>query len=636
MNKPLTFLLLLLCSVCVAKAQVRGFGNIDTADLKLTCCEFERDANAMVLFDRAKVTFSVFGALNLERHKRIKIFNEKGIEYGNLKIQYDNMYGIERVYQIEAQTINFENGKIVTSKIDPKLMYAEHTDKNKDAIVLTFPNVKPGSVIEYRYSLIRSLASNLPPWYFQTDIPTRYSEFNIVFPSGFRFNALTRLSKPLLKDTLIVGGHVWASSNLPSSREEAYMRAPGDALDNVSLLLTSVHSMDGGLIKLDDTWATIGKKLANEKNYYKELDQHLGGEDTLIKQAAALKREDEKIAFLYSKVKTTMSWNGYENWGSKNGIKNAWKKRIGNSAEINAVLYHLLKVSGIKAYPLLVSTRENGLLEPDFVDIFQINNLVTYVVVDSTKYYVIDVTDHYNTYTQIPFNLLNSYGLRLNKEAGKYDMVFLEAKRPSKEMVVINGEIGPDAKIHGTADIVSCGYDRTIKLAIFKTTDIKKYEEFLTENDNNLKLSNLKSENLEVDTLPLKQNFDFTYDLNNTDNYILFSPNIFTTLHKNPFLSEVRSSDIDFGYTNDHVIFGVYKMPPGYKIESLPKDANMTVANKGILFKRTLGLVDGYIQLKYQISVKRSQFLKSEYADLHEFYKKMYNFLNEQIVLKKG
>lgn len=93
----------------------------------------------MVLFDRAKVTFSVFGALNLERHKRVKIFNERGKEHGSIKILYDNMYGVEHVYQIEAQTINLENGKIVVSKIDPRLIYAEHTDRNKDAIVLTFP-----------------------------------------------------------------------------------------------------------------------------------------------------------------------------------------------------------------------------------------------------------------------------------------------------------------------------------------------------------------------------------------------------------------------------------------------------------------------------------------------------------------
>lgn len=590
----------------------------------------------MVLFDRAKVNFSIFGTLDLERHRRVKIFNEKGKEYASVKIEYDNMYGVDHVYKIEAQTINLENGKIVTSKIDPKLIYSEHTNKNKDAIVLTFPDVKPGSVIEYRYSLVRNLASNFPAWYFQSDIPTRYSEFDVYFSFGLHFNALRRISKPFLIDTLIAGGHEWASAELPSSRQEAYMRAPGDALDNVSLLLTSVHTLDGRTIKLTDSWAAAGQELANQKDYYKELDQHLSGEDTIVKRATTLKSNDEKIAYIFNIVKKTISWNGYQNWGPKDGIKNAWKKKIGNSAEVNAAVYHLLKLSGVKAYPLLVSTRENGLLQPDFVDIFQMNDLVTYVPVDSGKYYVLDATDRYNTYNQIPYDLLNSYGLCLNKEASKYDMVFLETKTPSKEIVIINGEIGPDAKMHGRGDIVSYGYNRMEKLEVFKNLDEKKYEQFLTEDDNNLKLSDVKSENTEIDTLPLKQRFDFTYDLNNTDNYILFSPNIFTTLHTNPFLSEARSSEIDFGYADSHVIYGSYKIPDGYQIESLPKDANMVIGDKSIRFKRSLGQEQGRIQLKYEISVKRSKFLRSEYPDLHEFYKKMFDLLNEQIVLKKS
>jgi hypothetical protein len=634
LNKLFT-LLLLLCLVSVAKAQVRGFGNIDTADLRLTTCDFEKDANAMVLFDRAKVNFSLMGTLVMERNKRIKILNDKGKEQGNIRIEYDNIYGVERIYNIEAQTINLENNKIVITKIDRKLFYFQHTDNRKDELVFSFPNVKAGSVIEFRYEFIRSIAANFPAWYFQSDIPSRYSEFDAYFDPQLKFSAATKISKPFAKDTTAPYGHIWVAKDIPSVKEESFMRAKGDALESIALSLNEVQGFDGKTFHLNDSWEATGRKLASEKSYSKVFDQHIGDEDDLIKQAATLKTDDEKIAFLYNKVKTTMSWNGYENWGSRDGIKSAWKKRSGNSAEINAILYHLLKKSGIKAYPMLVSTRENGLLQPDFVDIFQINNLVAYVPVDSTKYYVLDATSKFETYNQIPFNLLNSYGLCLDKEKDKYTMVFLKTSMPSKEVVLISGDIGADAKMHGSADIVSYGYNRTGKLEVLKTIDGKKYEEFLTENDNNLKLSNLKSENVEVDTLPLKQSFDFTYDLNNTDNYLLFSPNIFTTLHINPFLSEERTSAIDFGFTNNHVIIGTYKIPPGYKVESIPKDANMIIADKSIRFKRILAQEDGSIQLRYEISVARTKFLRSEYPDLHEFYKKMYDLLNEQIVLKK-
>ena len=175
------------------------------------------------------------------------------------------------------------------------------------------------------------------------------------------------------------------------------MRAKGDALQSISLLLTSIQDYDGKTIPLINSWSKLGKVLANTKDYYKELDQHLGGEDTLIKKALALHTDREKIDYIFNSVKSTISWNEFQNWGSINGIKNAWKKRVGNSAEVNAILYHLLKKSGVKAYPMLVSTRENGLLQPDFVDRFQINSLVTYVPVDTSNYYILDAT-RYNTY----------------------------------------------------------------------------------------------------------------------------------------------------------------------------------------------------------------------------------------------
>ena len=83
------------------------------------------------------------------------------------------------------------------------------------------------------------------------------------------------------------------------------------------------------------------------------------------------------------------------------------------------------------------------------------------------------------------------------------------------------------------------------------------------------------------------------------------------------------------------MIVATYKIPPGYKVESLPKYANMIIADKSIQFKRILAQEDGSIQLKYEISISRTKFARSEYPALHEFYKKMYDLLNEQIVLKK-
>jgi len=55
LNKLFTLFLFFIV-VLSAKAQTQPFGVIDTADLKLSSCDFEKDANAMVLFDRSDIT----------------------------------------------------------------------------------------------------------------------------------------------------------------------------------------------------------------------------------------------------------------------------------------------------------------------------------------------------------------------------------------------------------------------------------------------------------------------------------------------------------------------------------------------------------------------------------------------------
>ena len=116
----------------------------------------------------------------------------------------------------------------------------------------------------------------------------------------------------------------------------------------------------------------------------------------------------------------------------------------------------------------------------------------------------------------------------------------------------------------GAAEVNSFSYNKTIALQLHNLLDEKKYSELLADNDNNLKILSIKLENAEVDSLPLTQTIDFKLDLPGTDEkYIYFNPNLFTGLHNNPFISEQRFSDIDFGCNYLFSINGKYKIPDG-------------------------------------------------------------------------
>ena len=118
-----TFTLLIVCYLILQTAVAQSiapavktypvkadqpFGKVDTADLTLKQCDFEKDANAMVLFDQAKSHYR-FSSIIIERHKRIKIFNDKGKDVAKVRIEYYGVHNDESVSDLEAQTINLTN-----------------------------------------------------------------------------------------------------------------------------------------------------------------------------------------------------------------------------------------------------------------------------------------------------------------------------------------------------------------------------------------------------------------------------------------------------------------------------------------------------------------------------------------------
>jgi hypothetical protein len=142
---------------------------------------------------------------------------------------------------------------------------------------------------------------------------------------------------------------------------------------------------------------------------------------------------------------------------------------------------------------------------------------------------------------------------------------------------------------------------------------------------------------MDVDTLPLKQSINFNLDLTSSDNnYIYFNPILLSSFKTNPFLSTNRFTDIDFGYLNNYFIVGTYSIPQGYKVDALPKSVSMIMPDKSITFKRVAGEQDGKIMVRYIINYQKSMYFKENYPEFHEFCKKMYEMLNEQIVLKKS
>jgi hypothetical protein len=630
MKRRLYLLFLLNFLLFRATAQVKSFGVVDTADLKMTSCDFEKDANAEVLFDKAVVTYK-YSSIIMERHRRIKIFNEKGKEQADFRVEFLGVHKDEDIADLQAETVNLESGQIVYIPVDSKSIYTEIVDKDTKAITFSFPNVKAGSVIEVKYKKITPYPYNYPDWYFQASIPTRYSEFDASFIDEYHLLLETKIYQPAFKDTSMAVSHprgtrrIWVMHNVNSYKEEPYMDYPDDYEESV-LVKDNYYRL---------SWNKIGDGMLGDPDFGEQLKKNLSGEDQLISNANKLKTDKEKIAYLFDTVRNAMTWNKKDRWYCVDGVRRAWERKTGNSTEINLALYNLLVAANVNTFLLVVRTRSSGRLDELYPTWYSLNKVVLYAQVDASTFYVLDASDKLNSYDNVPADLAGLKAFQIATEANIYSLINVPSGINYVSSVT-TGEITPDGKLKGNIQIRNWGYAKKDFREEYDELGDKKLTEKLERDNNGLKISSLKVEVPQNDTIPIGSIIDFNYALTEPDgDYLYFTPPVLNGLNHNPFLSDTRISNIDFGGFTLLAFKGRYKMPAGYKIDALPKSINMEMPDKGIIFKRVLAEQDGYIIANYLVDYERIVYKKDDYPSIRDFYKKMYEFFNEPIVLKK-
>jgi Domain of Unknown Function with PDB structure (DUF3857) len=150
-------LLVATASLQAQKTKLPAVGKIEKADLEMTDCEFDKGAVAYKLIDRGNIFYDRgvnFFKMVTERRTRIKILKEKGLDYANVKIPFYSRNNDQKMTDIDAYTYNLDaGGNVVVTKVDKKSIYTQKLSKNVTQAIIAFPEVKPGTVIEYKYRI---------------------------------------------------------------------------------------------------------------------------------------------------------------------------------------------------------------------------------------------------------------------------------------------------------------------------------------------------------------------------------------------------------------------------------------------------------------------------------------------------
>jgi len=637
----LIFSLFSLLNLSAQNKKLPDFGKVDVSELQLKECSFDKNAGAMTLFSEAESLFKIDmnAASNwlfeqTEVHVRIKIFNKEGFKQADVKIRYPNSDMIS-IKKLTAQTYNLDaSGNVVISKVDKAAIYDKKLNTRWQQKIFSFPDVKEGCILEYKYIIDGDAITS---WYFQDDIPVKFSRFITNFPTELIMAADPNVNLPLKKGSGMENNNNvnwYEMEDIPALRDEPFISCDRDYLQRIRSRLIALDFPGIPRRNLTVMWPTIIKVLLKDDDFGTQLKKDIPRTADLDALLQAVTDPYQKMRIIHSYVRKNMEWNNYDNIWALNGVKAAWKDKKGTSGEINLILINLLRDAGLNAHAILLSTTDNGLINTGIPGYEQFNKVMAFVEIGD-KHYVLDAVEKNTPAYLIPWEVMASEGLLIsNPESGEWGWKTLwDAEHKNDKAITINASLDEQGTLKGTASVRSADYARVKLLPLIKQGAGKQKDELISLPD--MKIDSLVVENLDNDTLPIMQSFNFSVPTSSSSDYHYFSVNLFSGLEKNPFIADQRQSDVFYGVTQDYMIDCVVSLPDGYKMDDLPKNVKMITPDTSIVFSRRSEYQDGLLSVLIHLEFKSPMYAVTDYDIFKEFYKKLFDFLNDKFVYKK-
>lgn len=662
---------ILLLFISKVTAQEFKLGKVSIAELEQKVHPKDSSAAAAILYKKGKtrIEYDVDnGFITLtEVETRIKIYKKEGYNWANQGVWYYNTINLpEKVIFTDAVTYNLAGGKIEKTKLKSEGIFDENVDKFRALKKIAMPNVKEGSVIEFRYTIKSPTDRLIREWNFQTHIPVNYSEFITYIPEYYSFNTkqkgyvFPKITSEKNSRTVIIPNKErtvgagkestltqydtdkfdyietktrYLAENFPAIKEEAYVNNVDNYLSSIQHELSMIKNFKGEKKMYSTDWNSVVKTIYNYDDFGPELNKTGYFEEDLKTLLAGVNNTDDKINIILNYVKSRVKWNDYFGYSCDKGVKKAYKEKSGNIADINLMLTAMLRYSGLTANPVLVSTRSNG------IAIFPNRTAFNYVIaaVETPNGNVLlDASDKFSTPNVLPFRALNWSG-RLIRNDGSSEEVNLMPKKSSIDNVTLNYSINSDGKITGKARRQLADYQALMNRDDINGVKEEDYLEKLENQNNKIEITDYIRTNEKEILLPVIETYSFTGDnlCEIIGEKIYVSPMLFFTNEKNPFKQETREYPVDFGFpfTNRYNI--TIQIPEGFTVETLPAPALINMQDNLGIFKFNIGTNGNLLQLNVQHQINEAIVSTEQYEMLKEYYKGMIAKETEKIVLKR-
>lgn len=664
-RNSLLLLVAVLCFHASTTAQEKSpvkFGKVTPADFVIKQ-SFDSTASAVVIADIGNSVFEGnakgWFSLVYKRTTRIKILNKKGFEAANVRIPlYADGSAEEKLDDLKAYTYNLENGKVIESKLEAASVFKDKVSKNYVVRKFTLPAVKEGSVIEYSYTIKSDFLQNLQAWFFQSEYPCLWSEYEVGIPEFFNYVTLNQgFLRPDIKtdsytssfritvpngadrnETVNLNGVVttrrWVVKDIPSLTEENFTSTLRNYVSGVEFQLSS-YQFEGGLLHNQmGNWVQMGQRLMQNEFFGESLSKNNGWLDDDLKnitKGASSSLEKAKKIFAY--VRDNLTCTDLSAFYIETTLKDAYKKHSGSVADINLLLIAMLRHEGIAADPVILSTKDNGFTSEIYPLLQRFNYVVCAMEVNGIHYFL-DASSHYNGFGRLPAYCYNGHARVVRTEAAL--PVYFEADS-LKEQKVTSVFITNDEKNSMVGSFKSqLGYYESASLRKKLKGETKEYlKDIKSGNSFEITVSDAVIDSLKEPDVPAAIHYDFSFQPLAGESVLYVNPMMAEGYKENPFTSADRKYPVEMPYAIDELYILNMEIPNGYIVDELPKSAKVAFNTDEGWFEYLIQKSDNAIQLRTRVKLSKATFLPEDYNGLRDFFAFIVKKQNEQVVFKK-
>ena len=415
--------------------------------------EWPEPVDAIVLEEEIVFEVQTLNKAVLRVHRLAQVMNEAGRGHGTIKLYENQNCDIKsikgKIYDVTGKELKKANkDDIFETSLSPGATL--YSDTRYKYLELSWPRYP--YIVELSYELEFKSLYVWPDWYPQENVPVLKSSYTIIlnYPVAYKTYPIGLEIQPRIAGNV----HTWEWVDIPPRERESYM--PPESRIQKALLFSAREFKYGDYMGSYDSWSGYARWYSNLLKGCYELTPEFKNE--IFQLVADADSDLEKLRRLYRCLQDNTRYvaihlgiGGIQPHTAESVCRN----KYGDCKDLSTLMVAMVREMGLEAHPVLVLTRDEGVVYPDFPS-DQFNHVIALVPLKSDSLWIECTADNL-ALGELPPNDEGCNVLIINPAGGKMVRTPQSSAEDNQMRSIIDGELLSDGTLLFQGSIVSIG-----------------------------------------------------------------------------------------------------------------------------------------------------------------------------------